>query len=144
MEFERSLSISVLWFDSDMIELRIRAASDRFAGSCDVYVSHGTLGEFASALAGFPAGLKDERCYEFGTLDPQSVPGFCEFRFYCTNSAGHTALDITIHDNYTKHPKSSAKFIIPIEPAGVDNFVQGLKRLNHGRQGEAYLPMRYE
>lgn len=68
MEFDNrksQLELQVIWKDSDMIELRVKATNGRFSGTTEVYDTTESLNDWVQLLAQFPNG-KQLLVYEAG------------------------------------------------------------------------------
>jgi len=131
------ISISVVWFDEDILELRIGASNGRFAGEIEAYAPLDACRQLADTLKGFPLNASDIREFEVGTFDSNNAGGGARIRFHCTNGAGHAAADISVRTDpqHVGGTSETASFSINIEAAAVDTFVQQLRdmRLEDGQ-----------
>lgn len=91
------IEIEILWWDNDLIKLRIRGSNGRFRGEADIYAAHGDLPELARLLRGFPTHQSDSRRFDFGTFDPSLAGGGVQLRFFCLDAAGHAGVALKFH-----------------------------------------------
>ena len=98
----------------------------------------------AEAIKGFPCGASDVRDLEFGTFDPSHAGGGVRLHLYCTDSVGHSAIDVKLRRDACKGlgmPESVA-LKLPVEAAAVDLFVTQLGSIDTEQIGAtALLPM---
>lgn len=133
------LKIKVIDPDPDYLGIEVSASNARFSGTTRIYAGLGQLTEFAKVIAGFPTSPNDERRYEFGTQDKGFAGGYCVLRFFCRDMVGHAAVNVEIEDDSQFHSEATARFTIPVLPAGVDEFVRALQLIDQARAGEAIL-----
>jgi len=126
---DRGIEMTVIWFDDDLIELRVRASNGTFSGEADAYVSHSVSTDLARVLRGFPADINDGREFELGTFDPQCAGGGARFRFRCLDRKGHASVEVNLRADVHRLGAQSAIFLVPIEAAGVDAFADELTRM---------------
>ncbi|MCP5537241.1 MAG: hypothetical protein H7A51_13555 [Akkermansiaceae bacterium] len=132
----RILRISVVDPDPDYLGIEIYAASERYAGSTRIYTSEDELSEFGRVIEGFPSAASDTRNYVLGTEEDGFAGGYIEFRFYCTDGAGHAAIGIRMTDDMNRnYTEASASFSFAVTPAEIDTFVAGLMRVAAARSG---------
>ena len=120
-----------MWFDDDVINLRISGSNGRFAGLVELYASHDSLPQLAKTIRGFPVSTTDVREFELGTFDETYAGGGTRMQFLCTDNIGHAAVKINMRADprRCKGQIESAVFQIWVEPAGVDNFVTQLDNM---------------
>ena len=140
-EMQLGFGIRIIDPDDDYLGIEIRATEHRFAGTTRIYAGLDQLSEFAERIAGFPAGVEDERAFEFGSLDDHVAGGFCRIRLVCIDRAGHAQAEVQIEDDDLQYAQASARFSLRVEPAAIDRFVAELRRIEQARCGEAWLPM---
>ncbi len=133
------LKIKIMDVDDDYLGVELHASNSRFAGTTYIYAGLDDLSNFATRVLGFPQNSKDERTYEFGTLDPKIAGGYCSIRFYCVDGAGHTAVDILMEDDRGLHSSANAKLSFRVHAADIDQFVVHLQALEEKKIGEAIL-----
>jgi hypothetical protein len=120
--------------DSDLLELHIRASNGRFAGETTLYDSSIDLLELATKIKGFPRSPSEVIEYSMGNV---------QFRFYCTDAVGHTAVYVNISDD----PKVSnqhcalqrAVIDMEYEPFAIEVFSEQLANLVRNKAGSAFL-----
>jgi hypothetical protein len=139
----RGLQVKYLYNDTDIIELRIIADNGRFCGTTNVYVSMGELPNVAEILRGFPKDSSDCRDVTLGAFGRKSAGGAVRLRFYCTDLAGHTTVEITIEADEADYARSevaeTATVIAKFEPAALDEFLKELPELEHRLSGGTTL-----
>jgi hypothetical protein len=124
------LAVTLRRVDDDHLDLAISAAGDRFAGEVDVYAMPGRPSEWASRLAGFPAGPDDTRDLVAGTFRDDEAGGGVSLRFRAIDRAGHAEVAVLLRGGEaTRGTRESAIFVVPIEAAAVDRFVRALAAL---------------
>jgi hypothetical protein len=111
-DFLPHLNVGVIWYDVDLVRLRITAASEHFAGQADVYASHEQLLRLATDLAGFPKDIGDRRTFQFAT---STGGNSVSLEFWVTNSLGLTPVDAQIIE--TEASREFASVRLCIEPA---------------------------
>src|SRR5262249_40337991 len=121
------LKIRVVELDDDYLGIEIRAWNDRHAGTTFIYAGLNDLSECAARIAGFPAHNRDERKYEFGSLNPSFAGGHSILWFRTTDGVGHASLDIGVADGGPRYSEASAKFAFPVEATSIDRFAQRLR-----------------
>lgn len=128
---ETGVRISVIYTDEDCIKLRVMASNGVFAGQSDMYASSEALREFAGVLRGFPASSNDTRSFELSSVDAAYADGGAGFRFYCLDSVGHAAAEVSLRSApEIKSGVSEAVVLhIPVEAAAVDSFTAQLERM---------------
>ena len=140
---ENGIHLEVIWFDQDMIEIVLSCSNGRFSGQAEIYLSHDDLLEVASGLRGFPQRVSDSRDFELGTFNPSHADGGIWMKFTCPNSTGRAVVEIKLRGNACQglgEPESVA-LRIPIEPAGIDSFVQQLVAVDSTVGAGAILSM---
>lgn len=121
------LTLEVQWSDVDLVELEIAASNGTFAGGTRTYVTRGELHAMAGALRGFPTGMGDRR--EVGA---SSVAGSLRAIFETVDAHGHARVTVCLESSAQNERVVLA---LPVEPAGVDRFVDALDRLDTERRG---------
>lgn len=133
------LSILLEDLDESYLGISIHAGNQRFSGTTYIYAAPNELTKFADQIAKFPTDVKDERIYEFGSLDAKIAGGYCYIRLYTLDSQGHIAVEINIHDDDSYYQEANAKFHFPIYPADIDRFIQELNQIQTKGFGAANL-----
>jgi hypothetical protein len=140
---KRGIEIQLRYFDNDVMECQFRCNNGGFAGWADTYLEHESLDQFAAELNRFPTSRSDTRSFEFGTFDPKYAGGGISFHFYCTDSAGHAAVDVRLRGDGSvglgEAPWVALR--VTVEAAGIDSFVQQLKGIKLNLGATAFLPL---
>lgn len=106
----------------DPSKIWVKACNEGFAGETEQYINAQWLQELAEKLSGFPKSNSDEVVFEVG--EEGSTNGYCMLRFYCIDSAGHTAVLVSVsNDNLCL-----AKFTVQFEALSLDMFISSIKR----------------
>ena len=134
-------SIRVIWQDDDLVEIEAAACIEHFSGLTQVYTTYNELRKLAASLAGFPMTAASRVAFSAGKPDSYSFLGV---DFYCIDSAGHAAAQITIESNvptdYRPEEKHRVRLEMQFEPVALDEFLRGLQRLISAQAGDAVLP----
>jgi hypothetical protein len=143
MTTENGIHLKVIWFDQDVIEIVLSCSNGRFSGQAEIYVSHSDLSEFADGLRGFPRSVSDSRNFELGTFNPRHADGGIRMKFICPDSTGHAVVEIRLRGDACEAPgePESVALRIPIEPSGIDLFVQQLAAVDSTIGASAMLSM---
>jgi hypothetical protein len=136
---DAGVTITVVDSDDAYLGLEVVASNGRFAGSTRIFASLDGLDRLADCLAGFPASAVDERSFHFGTKDAGFAGGFVSFRVRTAGNLGRSVLEVEIVDDDQRYSTATASFIVPVEAAGVDRFVQSLRTAQSSRSGLARL-----
>jgi hypothetical protein len=127
----RGVTFEIVWFDNDVIQLRVQAASSSFVGTAEVYVSHDVFRTVADAMMAFPTNTTDVREFEIGTFDSRIAGGGTRFHLWCSDALGHSAMRCCIRADTPgdRHLDQTAEFVMPVEPNDIDRFVQQLAKV---------------
>lgn len=136
---EIGLTITVVDPDEDYLGIEVFVSSVRYAGSTRVFAGLDELERLADKLTGFPASAQDERDFELGIKSTVYAGGYVGLFVHTVDSLGHSVIDVEIIDDDQKYSAGSACFTIPVEAAGIDRFVQGLRAAQSARSGSARL-----
>jgi hypothetical protein len=135
-----------LYHDNDIIELQVTAFNGRFGGTTNVYVDYTQLSETAKGLEDFPRNSSDNRQFVFGAFGSKFAGGGVRLRFYCKDLAGHVAVEAMVEDDYRFETTESrfettesATLLLNVEPAAIDEFGLGIRRLENELTGTATL-----
>ncbi len=137
------IQLTKVWFDDDVVELRVDVSDGNSFFSNRVYVGYSTLSEIVSELNVFRdqvyGGLLDIRFGEFG-------PEFANGAFYAQlHFAKPGKLHITckqqseFEDFSVMKVASEATLYLETEPVLLDNFISDLRGLHMEKREEAYL-----
>ena len=128
---ENGINLKVIWFDEveDLLEAVFSCSNGYFSGQAEIYMSCNGLSELANTLVGFPFRPDDSRNFELGTFNPAHADGGARMHFYCEDAAGHAVVDVQLRDGACKGmgETRSVALRIPIQAAGVDDFVRQLR-----------------
>ena len=140
---QKGISLTKIWSDDDLIELRIIVADEGSSFSNTVYVSQVALQTLAKELTIFKdhihGGIKDIRLGEFG---PEYANGAFHARLHFK---GPGKLFISTHqqsdfsDFSMGKVASEAKMFLASEPVLLDNFLPQLRGLASGARRDASL-----
>lgn len=120
------LSFEVLWCDSDVPEVLVRAGNGRFSGECEIYATLEELVTLAGALRGFPAGASDQRFARLGTFEGHASGG--GLRIAAVAADGDGWLDVEL-SRAGDAVSDSVRLRCRIDARGVDRFLGELDRL---------------
>ena len=121
------------YLKSDPSKIWITANNSSFAGAMEENLNENDLETLAIELNDFPTSNKSEVLFEVGSKE--SPHGYCKLRFYCFDSAGHTAVIVTlansIASNVTDDNRCFVTMKMQFEANALDAFrssiVSGLK-----------------
>jgi hypothetical protein len=137
------INLKVIWFDEveDLLEAVFSCSNGYFSGQAEVYISCAGLSELANTLTGFPSRPDDSRNFELGTFNPAHADGGARMHFYCTDAAGHAVVEVQLRGDACKGmgEMQSVALRIPIQAAGVDDFVKELRGMGKVVGARAYL-----
>ena len=132
-----------IWFDDDMIELRIKVSDGQSVSTNDVYVGHQHFSTIVSELDEFKThiygGIYD---LAFGRFGPEYAHGAFHARLHFQDRG---VLFITVRaesdfrDFGKKNVASAATLHLRTEPALLDNFIADLKEIRDGARDEVTL-----
>ena len=135
--------IRKIWFDDDLIKLRIRVSDGTSFFSNEVYVGHGTFAEAASSLCVFKdhihGGLLD---VQFGQFGPEYATGAFHARFHFA-TPGRLYVSCEQESAFQEFKRrtvaSRATMYLKSEPVLLDRFIAELQAVAAGNNEEAYL-----
>lgn len=141
---ENGVSLKVIWFDEveDLLEVVFSCSNGFFSGQSEIYVSCSDLSGFADALAGFPSRPDDFRDFELGTFNPDHADGGTRMHFFCADAAGHAVVEVKLRGDACRAlgEMQSVALRIPIQAAGVDEFIKQLRGVGKTLGASARLP----
>jgi hypothetical protein len=130
---ENGINFEVIWVDEveDLLQIVFWCSNGYFSGQAEIYVTHRALSKMAETLQGFPLRPDDLRDFELGTFHPDHAGGGARMHFYCGDSAGHAVVEVKLRGGACEGlgEAESVALRIPIQAAGVDNFIQQVKAL---------------
>jgi hypothetical protein len=132
-----------IWFDDDMIELRIDVSDGVSSFSNKVYVGYATLSDAAVELERFKnhihGGLLDIRFGEFGQ-EYANGAFHARLHFYKPSRLYISCKQQSQFEDFTATKVASeATLYLKTEPALLDNFIEEIKKLKERKSEEAYL-----
>lgn len=138
---DRCLCLKYIYHDVDIVELSAWTWNGNFGGSTRLYVAQGYLDDAAALLAGFPADVQDKREIIFGAFGAGIAGGAMELKLSCSDSAGHSRLEIAIEADYPHRDARTERveLISAFEPAALDRFVDQMRLLGTSLEGSAVL-----
>jgi hypothetical protein len=141
---ENGISLEVIWFDEveDLLEVAFGCSNGFFSGQAEIYVSSNVLSEFADSLTRFPSSPDDSRDFELGTFNPDYADGGARMHFFCADAAGHAVVEVKLRGGACRAlgEMQSVALRIPIQAAGVDEFIRQLRGIGKTLRTSAHLP----
>lgn len=133
------IEFKIVWFDEDVVELRVTSSNGRFSGQANLYLGRGCLFATADRLRGFPSNSTDSRDLELGTFNPNHAGGGAQMHFYCLDMAGHAAVDVKLRSDVRKTMREfgSVALRIPVEAAAIDSFAIQIRAMDEEQIGAA-------
>ena len=113
--------LEIEFLRDDPSKIWVKARNETFAGETEQYINAQMLEKLAEQLSAFPKSNSDEVTFEVGDAD--STYGHCELKFHCFDSAGHTAVLVSLSNDSA----CTAKFIVQFEALSLDAFVSSIK-----------------
>ena len=137
------IQLTKVWFDDDMLELKVDVSDGTSFFSNRVYVAYSALTEAVAQLDAFKdhihGGLLDVRFGEFG---PEYANGAFHARFHFPKP-GRLYISCRQQSEFEEFSvtkvASEATLYLRTEPALLDNFISELKGLDAKRREEAHL-----
>lgn len=123
------LRIWVIYYDYDLLELRVVASNGWFSGSTECYCTRRDLDELRARLRGFPTSPADARGFDLGTFGVGPSGGGVSVQLECPDSAGHPRARVHM-ESREDTPTESVTLSFPFEPAMLDSFVEALAALS--------------
>ncbi|MBY6016772.1 hypothetical protein KUW04_03055 [Halomonas denitrificans] len=109
------------FLQSDPSKIWVKACNNAFAGETEQYINVKLLEALAHQLSIFPKSNSDEVTFGVGDID--STYGHCGLKFHCFDSAGHTAVLVSVSNDSA----CVAKFTVQFEALALDSFVSSIK-----------------
>ena len=119
MNMEPRLEIEFL--QGDPAKIWVKACNETFAGETEQYINAQALEKLAEQLSAFPQSNSDEVTFTIDDVD--SPYGHCNLKFHCFDSAGHTAVLVSLSNDSA----CTAKFNVQFEALSLDAFVSSIK-----------------
>jgi hypothetical protein len=140
---KKGISLSVGWWDEDVVIFIFSAFNGAFYGAVEVYLQSDALEQLAKDLTGFPRAAKDCREIDLGAFSPMLAGGGIQMRFACVDAACHPAVDVKLRTQACSAfgDLQSVVLRIPLEAAAIDNFETQLPQLKTANEATITLPM---
>jgi hypothetical protein len=132
-----------VWFDDDMVELKIQMSDGRSVFVNEVYVDHQQLADLVATLNRFKThvhgGIHD---IAFGAFGPEYASGAFHARLHFQDRG---ILFVTVRsqsdfrDFGKKNVASEATLYLRTEPALFDNFVEQMGQVSGGKRDDMLL-----
>jgi len=137
------ISLSKIWFDDDMVKLKIDSFDGNSLFSTNVYVGHEQLNSLVAGLFIFKnhvhGGIYD---IELGSFGPEYASGAFRARLHFLER-GQLYITLAAQSEFEefgrKNVASEATLYLRSEPALLDNFIGELKALTAGKRDDANL-----
>ena len=137
------ISFSKLWFDNDIVDLKIDSFDGKSLFSNKVYAHHQDLENLVAELSTFRThvygGIYD---IELGAFGPEYALGAFRARLHF-QERGIIHISIAAQSEFEefgiKKVASEATLFLRTEPALLDNFISELKSLASGKRDQANL-----
>lgn len=113
--------LEIEFLRDDPAKIWVKACNETFAGEMEQYINAQILEKLAEQLSAFPQSNSDEVTFKIGDVD--SPYGHCELKFHCFDSAGHTAVLVSVSNDSA----CVAKFTVQFEALSLDAFVSSIK-----------------
>ncbi|MCD4726023.1 MAG: hypothetical protein K8R46_00015 [Pirellulales bacterium] len=133
------LTLRVIWFDDDLIELTCSLAYGKFNGESTCYTTSLQLHNFANALSQFSLTAEGQPMFESGLGDGSKA---CDLRAYRIDKAGHMAVHVKMAtDKLTDRPQSIARLELEmlVETWSLSQFAEQLRQVARTNTGQACL-----
>ena len=90
----------------------------------------------------FPSSRDDSRDFELGTFNPDHADGGARMHFFCADAAGDAVVEVKLRGEACRAlgEMKSVALRIPIQAAGVDEFIKRLRRIGKTLGASAHLP----
>jgi hypothetical protein len=125
--------LEIEFLRNDPSKIWVKACNEGFAGETEQYINSQCLQELSDQLLGFPKSNSDELIFEVG--EENSTDGHCLLKFYCIDSAGHTAVLVSISNDSS----NIAKFTVQFEALSLDIFNSSIKHAIEVGRGSSEL-----
>jgi hypothetical protein len=126
----QGLKLEVIWFDDDMLELKVCALNSMFSGQSTFYASLNEPTTFANHISGFPKSTGDVREYEFGGTDLTGYGG-AKIRMSCKDGRGNldfkVSISLTLFGDVQELETTTLHFATV--PSAIDSFVEDLRKM---------------
>jgi len=140
---KNGISISVEWWDEDVVIFDFSASNGMFGGEVKVYLGPDALEQIAKDLTGFPKNANDRREIDLGAFSIVHAGAGVQMRFACVDAACHPVVDVKLRTQECTAfcELQSVALRIPLEAAAVDDFVNQLRQFKIAGEAVVTLPM---
>lgn len=125
------LTLEVVWYNEDMLELRLTASNRNFTVQTSFYAALDAPKEVATQIAGFPSRLGEVREIKLGG---QNLPGYgcLNVSFTSEGNLGHllVTLSVSVAPLEASRPIETATFSLSATPSDIDTFAQALQNID--------------
>jgi len=113
--------LEIEFLRDDPSKIWVKACNESFAGETEQYINAQILEKLTKQLSAFPQSNSDEVIFKVGDVD--SAFGHCELKFQCFDSAGHTAVQVSVSNDNA----CFGKFTVQFEALSLDAFLSSIK-----------------
>ena len=129
--------LSLRYYESEPSKLWVSASDGVFAGSTEDYINKDSLEALAEELEQFPKTIQSESIFESSARDKRF--GYIMLRFYCFDSIGHTAVQVTLDSNQSGSERTTVSLKMQFEANSLDSFLHQLRNSLCKGEGECHL-----
>jgi hypothetical protein len=126
---------------NDPSKIWVRGANENFAGAAEQYINDEEINLLAENLKAFPSSTEATVTFEAGKNE--STHGYCKLHFYCFDSTGHTAVQISLANELASNEDEDNRCMVVLklqfEPVELDRFVSTLNEAINNGGGVATL-----
>ncbi len=135
--------LTKIWFDDDIIELKIEVSDGISIFSNKVYVGYQTLDDVIASLIVYREQIRDSLLdIRFGEFGPKYANGafHAHLQFASPGELYITCrMEYAFNESPIKNVASEATLYLKTEPVLLDNFIAELKLLNAKKRDDASL-----
>lgn len=137
---QSGITLEAVWDDPDILEVVVSARSASFSGAASLYTSELELREAAAVLSQFPRSPSDSREVLIGSPGHLTGGEGLSMAFLCLDGAGHPAVHAKLRSGAScRGIAEQVELLLPVEPAGIDDFVKEILLLAQTKKGKASL-----
>ncbi len=134
------LSLGVIWYDDDIIELECRVVYRGFSGVSTCYTIPENMIAFADSLDSLAQTADGHATFDAGLEDGSKR---IALRAYTIDLAGHLAIHVAMAtDGYDRRPEEVWRIELEMKTESwpMSKFAQQLRSVVDAREGVAFLP----
>lgn len=124
------LTLEVIWYDEDMLELRLTASNNNFSVQTSFYAALDAPKEVATQIAGLPSKLGEVREVKLGG---QNLPGHGDLTVSFTSEGNLGHLLVTLSASAVPleaiRPIEMTTFSLSATPSDIDTFARALQNM---------------